>query len=80
MVVRALERQPKHVGTRLGTTAVVAYALAPKVVDALLHTAYHVFPDSVAAGGSERRPAEAAPEALSRGAVAMVRLLPGVHW
>ena len=80
MVVRALEEQPKHIGTRLGTVGVVAYALAPKVVDALLHTAYHVFPDSIAAGGTERRPTEAAPEALSRGAAAMVRLLPGVHW
>ncbi len=80
LVIRALEAKPKHIGTRLGTTGVVAYALAPKVVDALLHTAYHVFPDSIAAGGSERKPTEAAPEALSRGAVAMVRLLPGVHW
>ena len=80
MVLRALEEQPKHIGTKLGTTAVVAYALAPKVVDALLHTAYHVFPDSTAAGGSERKPTEAAPEALSRGAAAMMRLLPGVHW
>jgi NAD(P)-dependent dehydrogenase (short-subunit alcohol dehydrogenase family) len=80
MVLRALEEQPKHVGTRLGTTAVVAYALMPKVVDALLHTAYHVFPDSVAAGGSDRKPTQAAPEALSRGAAAMARLLPGVHW
>ena len=80
MVVRALEEQPKHIGTRLGTAGAVAHALAPKVVDALLHTAYHVFPDSTAAGGTERNPREAAPEALSRGAAAMVRLLPGVHW
>ncbi len=80
MIVGALENQPKHVGTKLGTTAVVLYALAPKMVDAVLHTAYHVFPDSVAAGGSDRKPTEAAPEALSRGAAAMVRLLPGVHW
>ena len=80
MVVRALEEQPKHIGTTLGTVGVVAYALAPKVVDALLHTAYHVFPDSMAAGGTDRRPSDAAPEALSRGAAAMVRLLPGVHW
>jgi NAD(P)-dependent dehydrogenase (short-subunit alcohol dehydrogenase family) len=80
MVVRALEEQPKHIGTRLGTTGAVAHALAPKLVDALLHTAYHVFPDSIAAGGTDRKPKEAAPEALSRGAAAMVRLLPGVHW
>ncbi|MCW2681703.1 MAG: short chain dehydrogenase [Frankiales bacterium] len=80
MVVRALEEQPKHIGTKLGTTGAVAHALAPKLVDALLHTAYHVFPDSIAAGGTDRKPTEAAPEALSRGAAAMVRLLPGVHW
>ena len=49
-------------------------------MDALLHTAHHVLPDSIAAGGSERRPTEAAPEALSRGAAAVVRLLPGDHW
>ena len=80
LVVRALERQPKHIGTRLGTAGSVAHALAPKFVDALLHTAYHVFPDSLAAGGSESTPPQATPEALSRGAAAMVRLLPGVHW
>ena len=79
IIVEALEDKPKHVGTTLGTVAVVAYALAPKVVDAVLHTAYLLFPDSVAAGGDDRKRTEA-PEALSRGAVVLSRLLPGVHW
>ena len=79
MIVRALEDKPKHIGTRLGTVAVVANTLAPKVVDAVLHTAYHLFPDSMAAGGDARRRATP-PEALSRGAVVVSRLLPGVHW
>ena len=79
LVVHALEDQPKHVGTRLGTVAVVAYALAPKLVDAVLHTAYHLFPDSPAAGGDASR-RTGTPEALSRGAVVLSRLLPGVHW
>ena len=79
LIVRALEDQPKHVGTKLGTTAVVANALAPKVVDAVLHTAYHLFPDSTAAGG-DRSSRTSPPEALSRGALVMSRLLPGVHW
>jgi NAD(P)-dependent dehydrogenase (short-subunit alcohol dehydrogenase family) len=39
MIVGALEDKPKHVGTTLGTVAVVATALAPKLVDAVLHTA-----------------------------------------
>ena len=73
LVVRALEDRPKHVGTRLGTVGVVSYALAPKVVDALLHVAYRVFPDSKAAGGDDE-------VSLNRGAQALVRLLPGVHW
>ena len=79
LLVRALEEQPKQMGTALGTTAEVANALAPKLVDAVLHTAYHLFPDSTAAGGDETsRPGRT--DALSRGAVVLTRLLPGVHW
>ena len=73
MVVQALTERPKHIGTRLGTFGVVSYALAPKVVDAVLHVAYRVFPDSRAAGGDDQ-------VSLNRGAQALVRLLPGVHW
>lgn len=79
LLVRALEEQPKHVGTALGTTAEVANALAPKLVDAVLHTAYHLFPDSTAAGG-DASARTGRTEALSRGAVVLSRLLPGVHW
>jgi short-subunit dehydrogenase len=73
MVVRALTDRPKRVSTRLGTLGEVSYALAPKVVDAVLHVAYRVFPDSKAAGGDGE-------VSLNRGAQALVRLLPGVHW
>jgi NAD(P)-dependent dehydrogenase (short-subunit alcohol dehydrogenase family) len=79
MIVGALEDKPKHVGTTLGTVAVVATALAPKLVDAVLHTAYLLFPDSAAAGGDGSSRTDT-PEALSRGAVVVSRLLPGVHW
>jgi NAD(P)-dependent dehydrogenase (short-subunit alcohol dehydrogenase family) len=79
MIVDALENKPKHVGTTLGTVGVVATALAPKLVDAVLHTAYLLFPDSTAAGGDGDSRTDA-PEALSRGAVVVSRLLPGVHW
>ena len=73
MIVRALEDQPKTVSTRLGTIGEVSYAVAPKVVDAVLHVAYRVFPDSKAAGGDDQ-------VSLNRGAQALVKLLPGVHW
>ena len=73
MVVDALADRPKRVSTRLGTLGEVSYAVAPKVVDAVLHVAYRVFPDSKAAGGDDQ-------VSLNRGAQALVRLLPGVHW
>jgi hypothetical protein len=53
--------------------------------DAVMHVAYRVFPESAAAReGSEQerrdddRTLDTGP--LSRGAQAMARLLPGVHW
>ncbi|HVT22060.1 MAG TPA: SDR family oxidoreductase [Mycobacteriales bacterium] len=75
MVVKALVDRPKRISTRLGTFGEVAYAVAPRVVDAVLNVAYRVFPDSKAAGGGE-----ADGISLTRGAQAMVKLLPGVHW
>jgi NAD(P)-dependent dehydrogenase (short-subunit alcohol dehydrogenase family) len=75
MVVRALVERPKRISTRLGTFGEVSYAVAPRVVDAVLSVAYRVFPDSKAAGGKDNDG-----PSLSRGAQAMVKLLPGVHW
>jgi NAD(P)-dependent dehydrogenase (short-subunit alcohol dehydrogenase family) len=75
MVVRAMVDRPKRISTKLGTFGEVSYAVAPRVVDAVLSVAYRVFPDSKAAGGKENDG-----PSLSRGAQAMVKLLPGVHW
>jgi NAD(P)-dependent dehydrogenase (short-subunit alcohol dehydrogenase family) len=74
MVVEALVDRPKRISTRLGTFGEISYAVAPRVVDAVLNVAYRVFPDSKAAGGADDGPS------LTRGAQAMVKLLPGVHW
>lgn len=92
-VMRALVDRPKHVGTLLGTFGAVAGALTPQLKDAVMHVAYRVFPESAAA---QREVESAAREGsdpanhddartldtgpLSRGAQAMARLLPGVHW
>ncbi|MDQ1636449.1 MAG: hypothetical protein QOJ32_3258, partial [Frankiaceae bacterium] len=80
VIVGAMANRPKDWGTALGTGAQVINAVAPRVLDAILHTAYLAFPDSTAAGGKDESPIKKAPEALSRGAVVMMRLLPGVHW
>jgi len=75
LVCEAIRSRPKHIGTRLGTFGEVAYALAPKAVDQILHLAYRVFPDSAAARG-DADPAERA----SGDAVALAHLMRGVHW
>ena len=84
-VLHALIDRPKHVGTLLGTLGAVSGALTPRLKDAVMHVAYRVFPESAAAReGSEQerrdddRTLDTGP--LSRGAQAMARLLPGVHW
>jgi len=75
LVCEAIRAKPKTINTRLGTFGEVAYALAPKAVDQILHTAYKVFPDSAAARG-EQDPNEKA----SMEQVAMANLMKGVHW
>jgi hypothetical protein len=78
MITDALRTRPKHVGTRLGTFGEVAYALAPKAVDQVLHMAYKVFPDSAAAKGDTAAAPEE--EKVSGEAVALAHLMRGVHW
>src|SRR3954462_7294739 len=75
MICEAIRSKPKHIGTRLGTFGEVAYALQPKAVDQILHTAYRVFPDSAAAKG-KKDPEEKA----SMEQIAMANLMKGVHW
>jgi NAD(P)-dependent dehydrogenase (short-subunit alcohol dehydrogenase family) len=75
MVCEAMRAKPKQINTRLGTFGEVAYALAPKAVDQILHTAYKVFPDSAAAKGQKDESEKASMEQ-----VAMANLLKGVHW
>ena len=72
---RRLRSKPKQINTRLGTFGEVAYTLAPKAVDQILHMAYKVFPDSAAAKG-QKDPNERA----SMEQVAMANLMKGVHW
>jgi NAD(P)-dependent dehydrogenase (short-subunit alcohol dehydrogenase family) len=79
LVMEGLIERPKEINTRLGTIGEVAHALAPQVVDQLLHVAYRVFPDSAAARGADGDDTTL-DSATSRTADALVRLLPGVHW
>ncbi len=75
MICESLRTRPKHMGTTLGTTGEVLYALAPGVVDRILHLAYRVFPDSAASRGEKGTDERASLEQL-----AMANLMRGVHW
>jgi NAD(P)-dependent dehydrogenase (short-subunit alcohol dehydrogenase family) len=75
MICEAIRAKPKQINTRLGTFGEVAYALAPKAVDQILHMAYRVFPDSSASKG-----AKDGEERASGEMVALAYLMRGVHW
>jgi len=77
LICEAMRSRPKEINTRLGTAGEVLHALAPKVMDQILHVAYNVFPDSAASKG-EKAPAEA--ERASMEQLAMANIMKGVHW
>ena len=77
LVCEAIRAKPKQINTKLGTFGEVAYALAPKAVDQILHLAYKVFPESTAAKGGK---GEAESEKASGEATALAYLMKGVHW
>ncbi|MEA2151325.1 MAG: hypothetical protein QOD69_3155, partial [Solirubrobacteraceae bacterium] len=77
LICEAMRSRPKEINTRLGTAGEVLHALAPKVMDQILHVAYKVFPDSAASKG------EKSPEAAEQASVeqlAMANIMKGVHW
>jgi hypothetical protein len=55
----------------------VAYAVAPSVVDQVLHVAYRVFPESAAARADAEPGVSTEPTPAAQ---ALMRLIPGVHW
>jgi thioester reductase-like protein len=77
LICEALRARPKEINTRLGTAGEVLHALAPKVMDQILHMAYKIFPDSAASKG------ETSPDTAERASmeqIAMANIMKGVHW
>jgi NAD(P)-dependent dehydrogenase (short-subunit alcohol dehydrogenase family) len=77
LVCEAIRAKPKQINTKLGTFGEVAYALAPKAVDQILHLAYRVFPESTAAKGGQ---GDSSNDKASGEATALAYLMKGVHW
>ena len=82
MICDAMITKPKKVATRLGNFGEILYNVAPKASDAILNTAYKLFPDSKAAKGKEKKEdgKPSKDEQLSSEGVAFAYLMRGVHW
>ena len=76
LVVEAIVYKPARIATRLGIFGAVSHAIAPKLTQILLNTAFNMFPDSPAAAGKKQ--GEAQP--LSAEQMAFAQLTQGIHW
>jgi NAD(P)-dependent dehydrogenase (short-subunit alcohol dehydrogenase family) len=75
MVKQAVIYQPQRIATRLGIFAQVLHAVAPKVAEIVMNSAFRMFPDSAASQGVRDHQAEASQEQI-----AFASLMRGIHW
>ncbi|MCC7041793.1 MAG: SDR family oxidoreductase [Burkholderiales bacterium] len=78
LVVEAIVRRSVRIATRLGIFGAVCHAIAPKLTQILLNTAFHMFPDSAAAQGKKGE--DATRQDLSPEQMAFAQLTRGIHW
>jgi len=76
LVVQAIVHRPVRIATRLGIFGALAHAVAPKLTQVLLNTAFNMFPDSAAAQGKK----DGEPQALTAEQMAFAQLTQGIHW
>ncbi len=75
MVKQAVIYKPQRIATRLGIFSQVMHAVAPKVWEIIMNSAFRMFPDSAAAKGVKDHQLEASQEQ-----VAFASLMRGIHW
>jgi NAD(P)-dependent dehydrogenase (short-subunit alcohol dehydrogenase family) len=75
MVKQAIIYKPQRIATRLGIFAQVLHAVAPKVAEIIMNSAFRMFPESAAAKGVKEARAEVTQEQM-----AFASLMRGVHW
>ncbi len=76
LVVQAIVHKPVRIATRLGVFGAISHAVAPKLTQVLLNTAFNMFPDSPAAQGRK----EGEPQPLTAEQMAFAQLTQGIHW
>ncbi len=76
-IVQAIIERPSRIATRLGIFAATLNAIAPKVYEIVMNTAFELFPDSSAAKGLKG--AREADQATNE-QIAFAAVMRGVHW
>ncbi len=76
MIKQAVIYRPQRIATRLGIFAQVLHALAPKVSEIVMNSAFRMFPDSAAARGVKGE----SDEKPTQEQVAFASLMRGIHW
>ena len=77
LVVKGIIERPSRIATRLGIFAALVNAVAPKAYEAVMSTAFELFPDSAAAKGDKQALRNQTP---SQEQIAFASLMRGVHW
>jgi len=77
MVKQAVIYRPQRIATRLGIFSSVLHALAPKIAEIIMNSAFRMFPDSAASRG-ERADSEEAK--VTQEQMAFASLMRGIHW
>jgi len=76
LIVDAIVHKPVRIATRLGIFGAVCHAIAPKLTQVLLNSAFNMFPDSAAAQGKK----DGEPQPLSAEQIAFAQITQGIHW
>ncbi|MEN1728326.1 MAG: short chain dehydrogenase, partial [Pseudomonadota bacterium] len=76
MIKQAVIFRPQRIATRLGIFAQVLHAVAPKVSEVVMNSAFRMFPDSSAARGEKPN----RDDQPTQEQVAFASLMRGIHW
>jgi hypothetical protein len=76
LIVQAIVYKPVRIATRLGIFGQVVHALAPRVAQIIMNTAFRMFPESEAAKGA-KEPEKTKPTADQ---IAFANLMRGIHF
>jgi len=74
-VKQAVIYKPQRIATRLGIFAQMLHAIAPKIAEIVMNSAFRMFPDSSAAKGIADDQQQASQEQI-----AFASLMRGIHW